>query len=64
MQHVRSVDADRMALKVIAQTLTLSEYTVKEHVTAILQKLGCTNRVELITRMQGVELVLPAGSSD
>ena len=50
--------------KVIAQALTLSEYTVKEHVTAVLQKLGCTNRVELITRMQGVELVLPAGSPD
>ncbi|QIL83266.1 response regulator transcription factor [Diaphorobacter sp. HDW4A] len=50
--------------KVIAQSLTLSEHTVKEHVTAILQKLGCTNRVELITRMQGVDLILPAGTSD
>ncbi|MBF5004136.1 response regulator transcription factor [Diaphorobacter caeni] len=50
--------------KAIAQTLTLSEHTVKEHVTAILQKLGSTNRVELITRMQGVDLILPTVAAD
>ena len=44
--------------KAIAQALNLSEYTVKEHVTAILQKLECTNRVELITQLQGVDLQL------
>lgn len=44
--------------RAIAQTLNLSEHTVKEHVTALLQRLGASNRVELITRMRGIELDL------
>lgn len=46
--------------RAIAEALSLSEYTVKEHVTGILQKTGCTNRVELITQMQGVDLHPPS----
>ncbi|CAM3855408.1 response regulator transcription factor [Paracidovorax anthurii] len=45
--------------KPIAATLHLSEHTVKEHITAILQKLGARNRVELIARLRGVRLELP-----
>lgn len=41
----------------IASTLSLSENTVKEHVTAILNKLSAANRVELITKLRGVVLV-------
>lgn len=37
--------------KRIANVLDLSEPTVKEHVTAILLRLGVSNRVEAITRM-------------
>ena len=37
--------------KLIAQLLSLSEYTVKEHVTSILRKLNATNRIELIMRL-------------
>ncbi|MGU3625157.1 LuxR C-terminal-related transcriptional regulator [Comamonas sp. C24C] len=44
--------------RAIAQTLNLSEYTVKEHVTALLQRLGASNRVALITRMRGIEVDL------
>ncbi len=40
----------------IATTLSLSENTVKEHVTAILNKLSVANRVELITKLRGVSL--------
>lgn len=40
----------------IADSLNLSEHTVKEHVTALLQRLGAANRVELITRLQTVDL--------
>lgn len=42
--------------KHIAGTLNLSEHTVKEHVTAILGKLGVRNRVEAIARLRGVRL--------
>ncbi|MBF9264607.1 LuxR C-terminal-related transcriptional regulator [Paracidovorax cattleyae] len=42
--------------KPIANTLHLSEHTVKEHLTAILQKLGVSNRVELISRLRGVRI--------
>ena len=42
--------------RAIAQALNLSEHTVKEHVTALLQRLGASNRVELITRMHGIEI--------
>lgn len=43
--------------RAIAQALNLSEHTVKEHVTALLQRLGASNRVELITRLHGIEIV-------
>jgi DNA-binding NarL/FixJ family response regulator len=42
--------------KRIADELSVSENTVKEHVTAILQKLSVTNRVELITKLRGMTL--------
>lgn len=38
--------------KRIARALSLSEQTVKEHVTNILAKLGVANRVEAITRLR------------
>lgn len=39
--------------KRIAQTLSLTEQTVKEHVSGILDRLGVRNRIELITRLGG-----------
>jgi DNA-binding NarL/FixJ family response regulator len=42
--------------KRIADELSVSENTVKEHVTAILQKLSVGNRVELITKLRGMTL--------
>ena len=45
--------------KRIAQQYALSESTVKEHMTAILQRLGARTRVEAITRLRGRILVLP-----
>lgn len=39
--------------KRVARALSLSEPTVKEHVTGILERLGARNRVELITRLRG-----------
>lgn len=39
----------------IAQALHLSEHTVKEHVTAILQRLQVRNRVEAIAKLRGVQ---------
>lgn len=45
--------------KRIAQHYALSESTVKEHMTAILQRLGARTRVEAITRLRGRLLVLP-----
>ncbi len=44
--------------KRIALELGLSESTVKEHVTGILQKLGVSNRVAAITKLRGRRLVL------
>jgi DNA-binding NarL/FixJ family response regulator len=43
--------------KRIAQELRLSESTIKEHITGILQKLAVTNRVEAITKLRGHRLV-------
>lgn len=43
--------------KRIAMALGLSESTVKEHVTAILERLGVSSRVQAITRLQGRRLV-------
>lgn len=43
--------------KRIAQRLSLSEQTVKEHISGILEKLGAKNRVEIITKLRGRKLV-------
>lgn len=40
----------------IADALSVSENTVKEHVTAILNKLSVSNRVQLITKLRGMTL--------
>lgn len=42
--------------KVIAKNLSLSEQTVKEHVSGILDRLGVNNRVEIITKLRGKRL--------
>jgi DNA-binding NarL/FixJ family response regulator len=39
--------------KRVAQALSLTEQTVKEHVSGILERLGARNRIELITRLRG-----------
>lgn len=39
--------------KRVAQVLSLTEQTVKEHVSGILERLGARNRIELITRLRG-----------
>ncbi len=46
--------------KRIAQQYGLSESTVKEHVSAILLRMGARTRVEAITLLRGRRLVLPA----
>ncbi len=42
--------------KRIALNLSLSEYTVKEHVSGILERLGARNRIEVITKLSGKTL--------
>lgn len=42
-----------MPNKRVAQTLSLTEQTVKDHVSGILERLGARNRIELITKLQG-----------
>lgn len=42
--------------KVIAKNLSLSEQTVKEHVSGILDRLDVNNRVEVITKLRGKRL--------
>jgi len=44
--------------KRIAIGLDIAESTVKEHVTAILQRLGVRTRVEAITHLRGRRLVV------
>ena len=44
--------------KRIASMLSLSESTVKEHVTGILQRLGVSSRVQAITFLRGRSLTL------
>ena len=39
--------------KRVAQQLSLTEQTVKEHVSGILERLGARSRVELIARLRG-----------
>ena len=46
--------------KRIAQQYGLSESTVKEHVSAILLRMGARTRVEAIKLLRGRRLVLPA----
>ena len=43
--------------KRIAQALNLSESPVKEHVSAVLARMGAHSRVELMTRLRGQRLV-------
>lgn len=45
-----------MPNKRIANTLDLSEQTVKEHVTGILKRLGVSNRIEIMTKLRGKRL--------
>jgi len=45
--------------KRIANTLSLSEQTVKEHVSRILERLGARNRIEIITKFRGRRLENP-----
>ena len=45
--------------KRIALMLSLSESTVKEHLTGILERLGVKSRVEILTHLRGRQLVLP-----
>ncbi|WP_232056698.1 LuxR C-terminal-related transcriptional regulator [Methylomonas rhizoryzae] len=45
--------------KRIALNLSLSEHTVKEHVTGILERLGAKNRIEVITMLRGRRLENP-----
>lgn len=45
-----------MPNKRIAQLLSLSEQTVKEHVSGILSRLGVNNRIEAITKLRGKRL--------
>lgn len=42
--------------KRIAQQLSISEQTVKEHVSGILIRMGVGNRVEIITKLRGKRL--------
>ncbi|WP_424193458.1 LuxR C-terminal-related transcriptional regulator [Ampullimonas aquatilis] len=42
--------------KRVAQMLSLTEQTVKDHISGILERLGARNRIELITRLQGRQI--------
>ena len=42
--------------KRIAQALNVSEQTVKEHVSGILERMGVHNRIEAITKLRGRKL--------
>jgi DNA-binding NarL/FixJ family response regulator len=46
--------------KRIALSLGISESTVKEHVTGILQRLGVRTRIEAITLLRGRRVALPS----
>lgn len=39
--------------KRVAQMLSLTEQTVKDHISGILERLGARNRIELMIRLQG-----------
>lgn len=51
-----------MPNKAIAQTLSISENTVKYHIRNILQKLGAQNRTEAVTYAIGAGLLDPDSS--
>jgi DNA-binding NarL/FixJ family response regulator len=48
--------------KRIALLLSLSESTVKEHLTRIFERLGVKSRVEILTHLRGRQLVLQSQS--
>jgi len=50
---------DGKSNKRIANALGLSEQTVKEHISGILDKLGVSNRIEVITKLRGRKLTGP-----
>jgi two-component system nitrate/nitrite response regulator NarL len=51
-RHIYEALLGGFSNKQIARTLGISEYTVKEHVTAILTVFGVRNRLELVLRQQ------------
>ncbi len=51
-RHVFEVLLKGLSNKQIARELGISEYTVKEHVTAILTAFGVKSRLELVLRHQ------------
>lgn len=51
-RHIYEALLGGFSNKQIARTLGISEYTVKEHVTAILTIYGVRNRLELVLRQQ------------
>lgn len=57
--EVLSLLLDGKSNKRIAQALCLSEQTVKEHITGILEKLGVSNRIEIMTKLRGRKLTAP-----
>lgn len=52
-RHVLDALMAGLSNKQIARELDISEYTVKEHVTAILASFGVRNRLELVLKQQG-----------
>ena len=51
--------AEGMSNKIIAQTLSISENTIKYHIRNILQKLGVQNRTEAVTHALRAGLLDP-----
>ena len=47
-QEVLSLLAERLTNREIAERLHLSEATIKAHVTAVMHKLGVTNRTQAV----------------
>jgi DNA-binding NarL/FixJ family response regulator len=55
--EVLSLVAEGMSNKAVAQTLSISENTVKYHMKNVLRKLGVQNRTEAVTRAIRAELL-------
>jgi DNA-binding NarL/FixJ family response regulator len=55
--EVLGLMAEGLANKGIADRLTISEHTVKFHVTAVMAKLGAQSRTEAVTRATRVGLI-------